>query len=194
MDRARRGQQHTHERLATRGRHRAAAAARVALVACGVVAAASDLQLARADEGETAAATASRPSGDISAVESGTRPGATDRGGTPRISGFTWPRRDAGGTRSTGSDGWWSGMAFVALMLVCGGAAVVARRLGPRASSSAVQVVGRVSLSPKHSVYLLRVGRRQFLVGAGPQGPPALISELDEVSQLSPEAERGDKS
>ena len=194
MDRARRGQQHTHVRLATRGRHRAAAAARLALVAWGIVAAASDLNPARADEGEAAAATAARPSGDVGAGEPGTRLGAGERGGTPRISGFTWPRRDAGGTRSTGSDGWWSGTAFVALMLVCGGAAVVARRLGPRASSSAVQVVGRVSLSPKHSVYLLRAGRREFLVGAGPQGPPALISELDEVPTLSPETERGDKS
>lgn len=194
MDRAHRGQQDACARLGTRGRHRAAAAAGVALVACGIVAAASGFHPSRADEGEAISATAARPSGDIGAGQSGTRPGVTDREGTPRISGFTWPRRDAGGTRSTGPDGWWSGLAFVALVLVCGGAAVVARRLGPRASSSAVQVVGRVSLSPKHSVYLLRVGRRVLLVGAGPQGPPALISELDEFPQLSPEPEHGDKS
>ena len=75
------------------------------------------------------------------------------------------------GRRSAGSDGWWPGMAGLALVLaVGGGIAVAARRFGPRAAAGAVQVVGRVSLSPKHSVYLLRVGRRVLLVGAGPAG------------------------
>ncbi len=43
-----------------------------------------------------------------------------------------------------------------------------------------------MSLSPKHAVYLLRVGRRVLVVGAGPQGPPALITELDDVPQDPP--------
>ena len=52
-----------------------------------------------------------------------------------------------------------------------------------------MQVVGRVSLSPKHSVYLLRIGRRVLLVGAGPQGAPSLIAELDDLpgSRAEPE-------
>ena len=49
-----------------------------------------------------------------------------------------------------------------------------------------MQVVGRVSLSPKHTVYLLRVGRRVLLVGAGPQGSPSLISELDDLAEIEP--------
>jgi hypothetical protein len=51
-----------------------------------------------------------------------------------------------------------------------------------------------VSLSPKHSVYLLRVGRRVLLVGAGPQGPPALISELDDLTEIPPDPSREDES
>ena len=75
-------------------------------------------------------------------------------------------------------------MAGLALVLaVCGGIAVAARRLVPRAAAGSIEVVGRVSLSPRHSVFLLRVGRRTLVVGAGPQGPPALITELEDIPQ-----------
>jgi hypothetical protein len=115
------------------------------------------------------------------------RAGPPDRARTPRLMGFPWSRNDPGGPRPSGSGGWWSGTAWLALVLaVCGGIAAAARRLGPRATAGVVQVVGRVSLSPKHSVYLLRVGRRVLVVGAGPQGPPALITELDDVAQDPP--------
>ena len=84
--------------------------------------------------------------------------------------------------RTGGSEGWWSGWAGITLALaVCGGLVTVARRFRPAGVTGSVDVVGRVSLSPRHSVYLLRVGRRVLLVGTGPQGPPALISELDEL-------------
>ena len=86
-------------------------------------------------------------------------------------------------------------MACLALALaVCGGIAVAARRLGPRAGSGAVQVVGRVSLSPKHSVYLLKVGGRVLVLGAGPQGPPSLIAELEEGPPDTPEPRKGVES
>jgi hypothetical protein len=111
---------------------------------------------------------------------------------TARPSGPSWLRGEPGGTAW---DNGWSGMACVALALIgCGGLAVWARRLAPRATAGVVQVVGRVSLSPKHSVYLLRVGRRVLVLGAGPQGPPALITELDEVSQDPPAAQQGTES
>ena len=114
-----------------------------------------------------------------------------DRARGPRPSESLWMGSDPGARRSSGPDAGWSGMACLALVLaVCGGIAVAARRLGPRASAGAVQVVGRVSLSPKHSVYLLRVGRRVLVLGAGPQGPPALITELDELPQELPPAPR----
>lgn len=84
------------------------------------------------------------------------------------------------------SGGWWPGMAGIALALaVVGGIAVVGRRFAPGPSPGSVQVVGRVSLSPKHSVYMLRVGGRVLLLGAGPQGPPTLITELVDIPEGS---------
>jgi flagellar biogenesis protein FliO len=74
-----------------------------------------------------------------------------------------------------------------------GGLAAAARRFRPGSATGAVQIVGRVSLSPKHSVYVLRVGRRVLLVGAGTQGPPALISELDELPEFPPGGLRGEQ-
>ncbi len=113
--------------------------------------------------------------------------GGADRARTPRRSGSARLRSETSGTRSAGSDGWWSGTAFFALLLAVGGGIVLAaRRLGPRGAAGAVQVVGRVSLSSRHSVYLLRVGRRVLVVGAGPQGPPALLTELDDVPEDPP--------
>ena len=86
-------------------------------------------------------------------------------------------------------------MAGIALVLaVFGGIAAVARRFVPRPTTGSVNVVGRISLSPKHSVYLLRVGRRMLLVGAGPQGPPSLITELDEVPENLPDHRQEDES
>jgi flagellar biogenesis protein FliO len=61
----------------------------------------------------------------------------------------------------------------------------------PKNGAGALQIVSRVSLSPKHSVYLLRAGTRVLLVGTGPQGAPALISELDEIPQVEPAADQG---
>jgi hypothetical protein len=89
--------------------------------------------------------------------------------------------RFSSGARAGGADGWYLGLAGIALALaVCGGFVATARRLFPQGASPGVQIVSRVSLSPKHSVYLLRIGGRVLLVGAGPQGPPTLISELDD--------------
>jgi hypothetical protein len=51
-----------------------------------------------------------------------------------------------------------------------------------------------MSLSPKHTVYLLRVGRRVLLVGAGPQGAPALISELDDLDEATLDPRRGEEA
>jgi flagellar biogenesis protein FliO len=77
------------------------------------------------------------------------------------------------------------------MVLAAGGAAAIAaRRLGPRAPAGAVQVVGRVSLSPRHSVFLVKVGRRVLVVGAGPQGPPALIAELEDLPQEPPASQQ----
>jgi hypothetical protein len=112
--------------------------------------------------------------------------------GVPRVPGLAGPSFLPSAARSV-TDGWGPGWAGVALVLaICGGVAAAIRRYVPRVPTAAVQVVGRVSLSPKHSVYLLRVGRRVLLVGAGPQGPPSLISELDDLPESPPNPSQGE--
>ncbi len=87
------------------------------------------------------------------------------------------------GAEGSGSAGWWFGGAGIAAVLaVCGGLCIAARKFLPPSSSSLLQVVGRVSLSPKHSVYLLRVDGRVLLIGAGPQGAPSYLGELADSS------------
>jgi hypothetical protein len=99
------------------------------------------------------------------------------------------------GVRLGGSDPWSLAMVGITLTLaVCGGIIAVGRRFLPQGTGAAMQVVGRVSLSPKHSVYMLRVGRRVLLVGAGPQGAPALISELDELAEIEPDPPQGEET
>jgi flagellar protein FliO/FliZ len=82
------------------------------------------------------------------------------------------------------SSGWWMGTAGIAAALfVCGAVSVASRRYVPRASQGLVRVIGRTSLSPKHSVYLLQVADRVLIVGAGPQGAPSLLGELDDFGE-----------
>ncbi|QEH35745.1 Flagellar biosynthesis protein, FliO [Aquisphaera giovannonii] len=76
--------------------------------------------------------------------------------------------------------GWWLGTSGIALALAaCGAASVAARRYRPQGSSGMVNVVGKVSLSPRHSIVLVRAGARVLLVGTGPQGAPSLLGELE---------------
>jgi hypothetical protein len=95
-------------------------------------------------------------------------------------------RRLSKAARPGGSDVWSLAMIGITLALaVCGGLIAAGRRFLPQGAGGGVKVIGRVSLSPKHSVYLLEVGRRRLLVGAGPQGAPALISELDDFAEIA---------
>jgi flagellar biogenesis protein FliO len=112
----------------------------------------------------------------------------------PRASRAAMFRRLSNGARPGGSDSWSLVMIGIALALtVCGGIIAAGRRFLPQRAGVGMEVVGRVSLSPKHAVYLLRVGRRVLLVGSGPQGSPSLISELDELAEIEPDAPRGDQ-
>jgi flagellar protein FliO/FliZ len=93
--------------------------------------------------------------------------------------------------RTEGAGGWWLGTTGMALALaVCGGIGVAARRGWPRLQAGGVlRVVGRTSLSPRHTVHLLSVGDRVLIVGTGPQGAPSLLGELsdpDDLAQLLP--------
>jgi flagellar biogenesis protein FliO len=101
-------------------------------------------------------------------------------------------RRLSKAARPGGSDTWSLAMIGITLALaVCGGIIAASRRFLPQAAGGGVKVIGRVSLSPKHSVYLLEVGRRRLLVGAGPQGAPALISELDDFAEIEANSPAG---
>ncbi len=108
-----------------------------------------------------------------------------DRAGrlpTARIAGITPLRGEPDGSRSAGAEGWRPWSACLALGLAaCGAVALTARRRVIRGVPVELQVVGRASLTPKHGIYVLKVGGRMLVVGAGPQGPPALLTELDEA-------------
>jgi flagellar biogenesis protein FliO len=101
-------------------------------------------------------------------------------------------RRSVTATHGSGSDAWYLGMGGLALVLaICGGLVAAARRFLPQGEAGSLQIISRVSLSPKHSVYMLRAGRRVLLVGAGPQGAPALISELEDLPEDEPAGRQG---
>jgi hypothetical protein len=116
------------------------------------------------------------------------------KGDRARTGRLLLPRRSSSAGR-VDSDPWYLGMAVTAVLLaVGGGVAFMGRRFVPRPGAGALHVVSRVSLSPKHTVYLLRAGGRVLLVGTGPQGAPALISELDEMPPLEPAPRQGEES
>ena len=111
----------------------------------------------------------------------------------PRTSRLLLPRHSSIAARADGSDAWYVGMALVAVLLAAaGGLALAGRRFAPRPGAGALKIVSRVSLSPKHTVYLLRAGGRVLLVGTGPQGAPSLISELDEIPPIEPAGTQGE--
>ena len=66
-----------------------------------------------------------------------------------------------------------AGFGGITLVLaVCGAICVAARKYWPRESVGSLRVVGRVSLSSRHSIYLVRAGERVLLIGTGSQGAP----------------------
>jgi hypothetical protein len=140
--------------------------------------------MALATGADQPAATSAGASGAPGQAGSGTA--SPSHAGAARLAPPAWLARDTNRARPPGIEAGWPGLACAALILAaCGGVAAWARRFAPRTASGAVQLVGRLSLSPRHTVYLLRVGNRVLLVGAGPGGPPALISELDELPEQS---------
>jgi flagellar biogenesis protein FliO len=95
--------------------------------------------------------------------------------------------------RSPATVGWWMGSTAIALALgICGAACAAARKYLPHNSTGMVRVVGRVSLSPKQSIFLVRAGHRVILIGAGGQGAPTLLGELSEPDQTGDQEEAAD--
>lgn len=89
-----------------------------------------------------------------------------------------------GAALGAGGASWRLLVAVGALALLGLGAACFGKngrwaRLSGR-EAGAIQVVGRVALTPRHAVHLLRVGERTLIVGTGHGGPPALLGELPE--------------
>lgn len=78
-------------------------------------------------------------------------------------------------------------MALVVAMIVALGWLV--KRIGAGKglqSAGALRLVARANLSPKHQVFLVRLGRRLVLLGAGPQGLSGLseVTDAEEISEL----------
>ena len=93
-----------------------------------------------------------------------------------------------GDERPEGTGGWWLGTTGIALAVaVCGGISVATRRgwRWPQVpAAGTLRVVGRTSLSPRHTVHLLSIGQRVLIVGTGPQGAPSLLGELTDPEDL----------
>lgn len=73
--------------------------------------------------------------------------------------------------------------AMVALLAVCALAWVTLRYLSKagvgRQNGDRIRVVERVALDAQRQLYIVQVDDRQLLMGVGPDGAPALLSELD---------------
>jgi len=87
---------------------------------------------------------------------------------------------------SSSPAGWWLGPAGIAAALaVFGGVSLAQKRFLPHRDSGPIQVVGRASLSPRQSVYLVRVGGRVLILGSGSQGPPSALGEVTDAAELA---------
>ena len=98
------------------------------------------------------------------------------------------PGRDRVGSPSSANDagGWWMGPAGIAAALAAfGGVSLASRRFLASGESGPIRVVGRASLSGKHSACLVRVGDRVLIVGLGPQGPPSTLGEITDPAELA---------
>lgn len=58
------------------------------------------------------------------------------------------------------------------------------RRRATAPGSPPLQVVHQTRLGPRHSLYIVRLGNRTLLVGAGAQGAPTLLTECESSVEL----------
>ncbi len=73
-------------------------------------------------------------------------------------------------------------MGLLIGLTLASAALLVVLRLAARSPSltAGMRVVGRLTLEPRRSIYLVEVGGRCLVVGVG-EGPMALLSELPEL-------------
>ncbi len=96
------------------------------------------------------------------------------------------PRSRPSSPPGESSNGWWLVTPGIAAALaVFGGVSLASKRFLPSRDTGPIRVVGRSSLSGKHSVYLLRVGDRVLILGTGPQGPPSALGEVTDPVELA---------
>ncbi len=94
--------------------------------------------------------------------------------------------------RGENAAGWWFGpVGIAAALAVVGGISLASKRfnlnlgIGAVRDLGSVGVVGQTRLSPKHAVYLVRVGDRVLIVGAGQGGSPATLGEVTDPTELA---------
>jgi hypothetical protein len=81
--------------------------------------------------------------------------------------------------RSGGRGAWWLGSAGIALVLAATGTiCTLMRKRWPTEPNRLLRVIGRVNLSPRHSIVLVQAGDRVLLIGTGSQGAPSMLGEL----------------
>ena len=148
---------------------------------------------------------APEPTGVDSAVESAT-PGDADRGGERLILRKAGSERSAG-IRSAGNEvktvgepsGWFSLRDFVPLLVVLGLIGLLAwlvKRFTPKrhglTGAGVLDVVARLSLSPKQGLVLVKIGRKLVLMGTTPDRISALtvLDDPNQVAELIGEAAR----
>lgn len=89
------------------------------------------------------------------------------------------------GTASNASTGWWFGTGGIVVALaVFGAISIASRKYLPGQGGDLMQVIGRTSLTARHSAILLKVGEQVFVVGVGPQGAPTLLGEVADPEEL----------
>ena len=91
------------------------------------------------------------------------------------------------GKAAASSAGLWLSTGGVGVALAAFGVySLAAKKVRPAGDSPSLRVIGRASLSARQSVYLVKVGDRTLIVGAGAQGPPSLLGELAETPSIAP--------
>ncbi len=68
---------------------------------------------------------------------------------------------------------------LIGLTAACAAALVLLKRHArARAETAGMRVVGRLTLEPRRSIYLVEVGGRCFMVGVG-DGPMTMLGEVE---------------